>query len=45
MVIALILGRGGSIGFPGKNVYPIMGRAMMEYALLAAAHTEEIDEI
>ena len=45
MVVALVLGRGGSVGFPNKNVYPVMGRAMMEYAILAALHTEEIDEI
>ncbi|MCI8362981.1 MAG: cytidylyltransferase [Clostridia bacterium] len=45
MVVALILGRGGSVGFPNKNVYPVMGRAMMEYVVLSALHTEEIDEI
>lgn len=45
MVAALILGRGGSVGFPGKNTSVVLGRPMMEYALLAALHTEEIDEI
>lgn len=45
MIAALVLGRGGSVGFPNKNTYPVMGRAMMEYAILAAQHTEEIDEI
>jgi len=45
MVAALILGRGGSIGFPGKNIYPVLGRPLMEYALLAAKYTPEIDEI
>ena len=45
MIPALILGRGGSIGFPGKNTYPVLGRPLMEYALLAALHTPEIDEV
>lgn len=45
MIVALILGRDGSVGFPKKNIYPVLGRSMMEYALLAALHTEEIDEI
>ena len=45
MIAALELGRGGSIGFPGKNTHPVLGRPLMEYALLAAKHTPEIDEI
>lgn len=45
MISALILGRGGSTGFPGKNTYPVLGRPLMEYALLAALHTPEIDEV
>lgn len=45
MIAALILGRGGSVGFPGKNTYPVLGRPLMEYALLAAKHTPEIDEV
>lgn len=45
MIPALILGRGGSVGFPGKNTYVVLGRPMMEYALLAAKHTPEIDEV
>ncbi len=45
MIAALILGRGGSVGFPGKNTFPVLGRPLMEYALLAAQHTPEIDEV
>lgn len=45
MIPALILGRGGSVGFPGKNTHPVLGRPLMEYALLAAKHTPEIDEV
>ncbi len=45
MIATLILGRGGSIGFPGKNTYSVLGRPLMEYAILAAKNTPEIDEI
>lgn len=45
MIAAIELGRGGSVGFPGKNTYPVLGRPLMEYALLAAKHTPEIDKI
>lgn len=45
MVAALLIGRKGSVGFPGKNTYPVMGRAFMEYPLLAAMHAEEVDEV
>lgn len=45
MIAALVLGRGGSIGFPGKNTYEVLGRPLMEYAILAAKNTSEIDEI
>lgn len=45
MIAALILGRGGSVGFPGKNTFPVLGRPLMEYALLAAQNTPEIDEV
>lgn len=45
MIVALVLGRGGSVGFPGKNTYEVLGRPLMEYAILAAQNTPEIDEI
>lgn len=45
MIIGLVLGRGGSIGFPGKNTYKVLGRPMMEYAILAAKYSKYIDEI
>lgn len=45
MIIALVLGRGGSVGFPGKNTYEVLGRPMMEYAILAAKNSRYIDEI
>lgn len=45
MIAALLLGREGSVGFPGKNTYPVLGRPMMEYPLLAALNARHVDEI
>jgi hypothetical protein len=45
MIAALLLGREGSIGFPGKNIYPVLGRPLMEYPLLAALNAKLVDEI
>jgi CMP-N-acetylneuraminic acid synthetase len=45
MIAALMLGRKGSVGFPGKNTYPVLGRALMEYPLLAAIHSRFIDRV
>jgi CMP-N-acetylneuraminic acid synthetase len=45
MIAALLLGREGSVGFPGKNVYPVNGRPMMEYPLQAARNARLVDEV
>ena len=45
MIAGLLLGREGSIGFPGKNLHPVLGRPMMVYPLLAALRARRIDEI
>lgn len=45
MIAALVLGRGGSVGFPGKNTSIVLGRPMMEYALLAAKNSRYVDEV
>ena len=45
MIAALVLGRGGSVGFPGKNTKEVLGRPMMEYAVLAAKHSKYVDKI
>lgn len=42
MVAALLLGREGSVGFPGKNTYPVLGRPMMLYPMLAAVHAPSV---
>jgi hypothetical protein len=45
MICALLLGREGSSGFPGKNLLPIVGRPMMAYPLLAANAAKSIDRV
>jgi len=44
-VASLMLGRGGSTGFPGKNLYKILGRTLMAYPLMAAQASRYVDGI
>jgi len=43
MICSLILGRKGSVGFPGKNLYKINGHPLSWYPMMAALNTPEID--
>ena len=45
MICALMIGRGGSTGFPGKNTSLVLGRPLCEYPLLAASQSNSVDEI
>jgi hypothetical protein len=45
MICALMLGRENSSGFPGKNVYPVLGRPLMTYPLLAARESRYVERI
>lgn len=45
MIAALLIGRQGSVGFPGKNTKIVMGRPFMEYPLLAAKHCADVDTV
>ena len=45
MVVALMLGREGSEGFPGKNTFPVLGRPMMVYPLMAALASNGVDDV
>jgi hypothetical protein len=45
MIVALLIGRDGSQGFPGKNVYPILGKTLMEYPLITATKAKEVDRV
>jgi hypothetical protein len=45
MICALLLGREGSTGFPGKNIHPVLGRPLMAYPLMAAQAAETVDQL
>jgi len=45
MIVTLLLGREGSIGFPGKNLYPVLGRPLAYYPMNAAKNAELIDKV
>ena len=45
MNFALIIGRKGSTGFPGKNTLPILGRPLCAYPILAAMHSWYVNEV
>jgi hypothetical protein len=45
MITALLLGREGSVGFPGKNLFPIFGRPLMSYPLMAALNAPSVDRV
>lgn len=45
MICALLLGREGSTGFPGKNLYPVLGRPLVAYPLMAARGAKTVDRV
>jgi len=45
MIPALLLGRKGSIGFPGKNTYPVLGKPLTYYPMKAASNCRLIDKV
>ncbi|MGA1870833.1 MAG: cytidylyltransferase domain-containing protein [bacterium] len=45
MIPALLLGRKGSVGFPGKNTRPVLGRPMAQYPMMAAKESKYIDTV
>ena len=45
MILALLMGRKGSEGFPNKNLYPVLGKPMMAYPLLAGLEAELVDQV
>lgn len=45
MIAALLLGREGSVGFPGKNLYPVLGRPLALYPLLAGLRAASVDRV
>ena len=45
MIAALLLGRKGSRGFPGKNMLPILGHPLAWYPMQTALAVNEIDQV
>lgn len=45
LVCALMIGRAGSTGFPGKNVRPVMGRPLAAYPLMAARASRHVQRL
>ena len=45
MNLAIMIGRAGSKGFPGKNIKKINNKRLCEYPLIAASKSKLIDEI
>jgi CMP-N-acetylneuraminic acid synthetase len=45
LICALMLGREGSRGFPGKNTTPILGRPLMAYPILAAQASKSVSRV
>ena len=45
MVVALIAGQQEDQKFSGRNTFPLLGRPMMVYPILAALHSKEVDRV
>ena len=45
MIAAILIGKEGSTGFPRKNVFPVLGRPMCDYPLLAAKASTHVDGV
>ena len=45
MIAALLLGRKGSVGFPEKNIMPVLGRPLCVYPMLAAINSKHVDKL
>jgi hypothetical protein len=45
MIAALLIGRGGSRGVPGKNIMQILGRPLMVYPIMAARQARGVDRL
>lgn len=45
MICALLIGRKGSTGWPGKNMSPILGRPLSLYPIMALKNSKYIDKV
>jgi len=45
MIVALMIGRAGSVGFPKKNIIKVLGRHLCEYPLIACKKSKYVNKI
>lgn len=45
MITALLIGRKGSVGFPGKNTYPVLGKPLAWWSMQAAKKARLVDKV
>jgi len=45
VIVAILMGRKGSKGFPGKNLYPVLGNPLAYYPMKAAKDCSEVDKV
>lgn len=45
MICALIIGRKGSVGFPKKNTYSVLGKPLALYPILAASRAKSVKKV
>jgi len=45
MISALLLGRKGSVGFPGKNTFMVCGKPLAQYPMEAALKAKNVDKV
>lgn len=45
MIVALVCGRAENQPFPGRNTFPLLGRPLMVYPLLAALNSKEVEKV
>ena len=45
MICALLIGREGSVGFPGKNLLNVLGRPLCSYPMIAASESKSVQRL
>lgn len=45
MIAGILTGRKGSKGFPGKNLFPVLGKPLSYYPMIAALKCRDIDKV
>jgi len=45
MIAAVIIGNRADNKFPGRNIFPLLGRPMASYAMLAALHARSVERV